>query len=118
MQLTMKRNMKFLGQDRKVGDVVDVTVGPGVGQITDRLLRVLVDDRAVESPEMSPSSGGSGMETHLRAKVDNLEGQVKKLTAEVSTKQKAYDDLAGRVAKLEGVGGTVRTRRQARANQE
>lgn len=116
MQLTFKRQIKFLGQDRRVGDSIDVEIGPKVGQITEQALRALVNNGTLEADGMKAEQANGGVIMHLRAKMEALEAKHTKLVSSHAVLLQANDDLAARVARLEGPAtpAKVKSKREAR----
>lgn len=116
MQVTIRRQIKFLGQDRRTGETMDVEIGPKIGQVTEQSLRALVNSGAVEADGMKAESAAGGVIMHLRAKVERLEELVKKQAG-------AMADMGLRLAKLEAPAKIATTaikksRREARVPTE
>lgn len=116
MQLTFKRQIRFLGQERKVGESLDVEIGPKVGQITEQALRALVNSGTLEADGMKAEAAAGGIVMHLRAKLEAQEEKHKKLASSHAALQQSHDDLEARVAKLEGgsAPAKVKSKREAR----
>ena len=96
---------KLFGKSYATGAEIPAAV---ISQMTPQALRALVDNRTIQVEVMSPGTG-AGMDQHLKAKVDGLEKRLAKaekgLTAAekaFKTLQASYDDLAARMAALDG----------------
>jgi hypothetical protein len=102
MQVTMKRNVRFMGEMRKAGDTLNITIGDKMGEITPRNLQSLIDGGTLEADGMGMSQT-SGASAHIRAQLDALSDKHKRLVASNEVLQKSHDDLAKRVAGIEGL---------------
>lgn len=90
MRVTFKRQIKFMGAIRQVGESMNVEVSNqmGVGTVSEQALRALVNSGAGEVEGMAAEAAAGGIIMHLRAKLEAMEERHKKLEA--------------RLAKLEG----------------
>jgi hypothetical protein len=83
---------RFLGRAVKRGEIIPAE---DMAKLSPQATRGLIDGQYISMAGMAPNSAATspGMETHLRARVDNLEARVKKLEA-------ANADLLARIEKL------------------
>lgn len=101
MEITIKRNVKFLGAERKAGDALTIEVGDKMGQCTPQIVRTLVDNGVIDAEGMSPSKN-SGSDAHMKARSDQHQERLAKAEKTIAALTASNDDLAARVAVLEG----------------
>lgn len=111
---------KLFGQRYQTGEMVPDEV---IQKMSRQVLQSLVSNGSLDVPGMEGVGDNSGVLAHLKAKMEKLEEQHKKLVSSNAVLQQANDDMAARVAALEasvaGGAGKLASKRDARkATQE
>lgn len=103
---------KLFGKSYAAGEVIPAEV---ISRMTPQALAALVANRHIDVPGMEPADG-HGANQHLKAKIEKLEEQNRKLVSSNAVLQQAHDDLAKRVSMLEAAGTASpnKSKREAR----
>jgi hypothetical protein len=88
-----------------------------IGKISPQALRALINNHTVEVDGHDADVSGGGAVAHLKARADRLQDQNAAQARQIAVLQQSHDDLAQRVAAIEGKTPAPKklSKREARA---
>lgn len=101
---------KLLGKSYEAGQEIPADV---IGQISPQALRSLINNHHIEVDGQEPDAGSTSQ--HLRAKCERLDEKCKQQDRQIAVLQQSHDDLAKRVAAMEGKSPKKLSKRESRA---